>query len=688
MIAGWMVSLLAIGALLVIVGVSAESLAARLRAPRRLVWISVMLTMCVLPATLRHFPAPISRTAIADATVDESRAASAALPSPWPGNVPAQAAASAAPEITLAPSVALRFTNAVVFVPEAVLRRTDRPLRALLVVTSLGAVLMVLVAALRVRRARRHWSAADAETTEAVSIAAGRPVRVWLSPDIGPAAFGVRHPQVVLPTWVDTLDDEARRLLLAHEASHITARDPLLLRLALSLAVLMPWNLPLLFAYRRLHRAVEHDCDSRVLRSTRDARSYGRLLLETAERMTRAGSPPSWSRVSRWLPAPVAGIGIRRSELELRLRALVRPATSWRTRVRALGAGIALLTAVLAACSVPTPERAMAGVASRTAPTGSSLMILARDGAKGGGASALDSLAAADEFMTKVLPRTLAMRDSIIGDAARRAVPQVFSDTAQEEFVWLLLDENYQVMRSNSGRQFASLNTRSSRNGNASERVAATPTTPRENLSIGVEAYVRAFPGITKQNVSGAWSSVDVRAGTREVQVYWARYIPAPTVTAAPGDTFTFDDITARSRRSRNFDDRQRAQAAAQFDEVLKASLAPHWNAVMANPHPHPMLWVLYDHAGRELGTTPDAGIFLPNFTDRSDAGTQQRATKRRTTGADTPARMRVFDCTNFSSGFQRIRPSAKPTTCGGVNFPVFLTDRVVLVAFGILSAP
>jgi len=688
MIAGWMVSLLAIGALLLIVGVSAESLAARFRAPRRVVWISVMLMMCVLPATLSHFPAPVSRPGIASATAGRSPAATVALLSQWPGIVQAQTSAPEAPAMTLAPRVALRFTNAVVFRPVAVLRRTDTPLRALLIVTSLGAMLMVLVAALRLRRERRHWSAADAETSEAVSRAAGRPVRVWLSTDIGPAAFGVRRPHVVLPQWVATLDDQARTLLIIHEASHIAARDPLLLRVALALVVLMPWNLPLLFAYRRLHRAVELDCDSRVLRSTRDARSYGRLLLETAERITRGGAPPSSSRVSRWLPAPVAGIGIRRSELELRLRALVRPATSWRSRLSALGAGTALVTGGLAACSVPTPERSTAGVASKTAPTGSSLIILPRDGSNGGGASALDSLSAADEFMAKVFPRTLAMRDSIIGDAARRAVPQVFSDMAQEEFVWLLLDDNYQVMRSNTGRQYASLNSRAVRNANTSERVAATPTTPRENLSIGVEAYVRAFPGITKQNVSGAWSSVTMRVDTREVEVYWARYIPAPTVTAPPGDTFTFDDITARSRRSRDFDDRQRAQATARFDEVLKASLARNWNAVVANPHPHPMLWVLYDHAGHELGTTPDAGQVMTNITDRSDPGTQQQATKRRTTGADTPARMLGIDCTDFSSGFQRINPAAKPMTCGAVRFPVSGTDRSVLVAFGITSAP
>ena len=534
MIAAWMVSLLATGVLLAIVGVSAESLAARLRAPRRAVWIAVMLMMCVLPLMLRHLPAPLSPRRVMTAAVDGSSQASAGVPSSSPGVVPAQVAAAAEPEIELAPSIALRSTNAVVFVHESVLHQIDTPLRALLIIGSLGAMLILLVATLRIRRARRQWSSADAEITAAVSHAAGRDVRVWRSPNVGPAAFGVRHPQVVLPLWVETLDDEARTLLIAHEGSHIAARDPLLLRVALSLVVLMPWNLPLLFAYRRLHRAVEHDCDSRVLRGTSDARSYGRLLVATAQRMTHAGAAPSWSGVARWLPSPVAGIGIRRSDLELRLRALVRPASCWRSRLRALGAGTALIAAGVSACSVPTPERTVAGAAidtaaMRSAGSTAAGLVLARDDRTGRAhASVLDTLLAVEEFMAKVFPRADELRDSLIRDVAQRALPELFADTATEKIGWLLLDKDYQVLRANTGRQFASLS-RAASVGRSTERVAATPTTPLTQLSVGVDEYVRAFPGITRQNIRSSYSVITLRSGARAFDVHWARYTPTPS---------------------------------------------------------------------------------------------------------------------------------------------------------------
>jgi len=682
MIAAWMLSLLTIGALLAIVGVSAESLAARVRAPRRLVWISAMVAMCVLPVVLRYRPMPLPLLAWTTALLSDARS--------WPmplvasplldEGVPAPSAAATRRDLSLAPSVALRSAKAGIVVRESMARRTDAPLRALLVASSLGAMLLVIIATLRIRRERRRWTIADADTTSAVSRAAGRPVRVWLSDDIGPAAFGVRHPQVVLPPWVATLDDDARSLLFAHEASHIARHDPLLLRLALALVVLMPWNLPLLFAYRRLHRAVEHDCDSRVLGGTRDARTYARLLLATAERIADLGAAPSWSRVSRWLPAPVAGIGTRRSELETRLRALVRPASSWRTRVRALGAGMVLVAGVLAACSVPTPERTLPAVATQAGATGSALRIPARDDRSGtAGASTVDSLAAMEEFVAKVMPRAHLLQDSIIVRAARRAEPHVFTDTSEEAYVWLLLDAEYRVMRSNTGRQHHSLRTRTS-GTTERESVAATPTTPRQQLSLGVRSFVRAFPGITPRNVSGLWSSTTVKVGAREVEVNWARYIPTPSVTAAPGDSITLSDMLGFGARYQTFSAAQRAKVESRLGEMLESSVQRHWQeAVVTTREQYPVIWILYDEAGRELGTAfgrervDGAGSVMR----RSYAQVQPSA--KESPGDETRCRI------------ERMFPNAtvawEGRACGEYFGRIPGTDRQVRLTFGVLAA-
>ena len=52
---------------------------------------------------------------------------------------------------------------------------------------------------------------------------------------------------------------------MAHERSHLDAGDPRLIALAVTLLVLMPWNPLLWWQFRRLRRAIEVDCDTRVL---------------------------------------------------------------------------------------------------------------------------------------------------------------------------------------------------------------------------------------------------------------------------------------------------------------------------------------------------------------------------------------------------------------------------------------
>lgn len=179
----------------------------------------------------------------------------------------------------------------------------------------------------KLRRRRRGWRRGRV---------AG--VQVLISMRTGPATIGWVRPRIVLPRWVLDLDARARRLVVLHEQEHRVAGDVLLLNVAALLVVLMPWNLALWWHAARLHRAIELDCDARVLRRAPDRARYGRVLLEAAARSA---------------PAPVlaAGLGRRRPLLERRLSAMVSELPPRGARLAACGAFVL----AVAACVMPSP---------------------------------------------------------------------------------------------------------------------------------------------------------------------------------------------------------------------------------------------------------------------------------------------------------------------------------------------
>lgn len=134
-------------------------------------------------------------------------------------------------------------------------------------------LLGLLASGLRLRRLRRGWG------TERV---AGQPVLV--SEEIGPAVVGLLDPVIVVPRWLLDSPLPEQELVIAHEQSHLEANDAPLLLTALCLVVCMPWNLPLWWQLRRLRRAVEVDCDARVLRRGHDIGRYGEILVAVGER--------------------------------------------------------------------------------------------------------------------------------------------------------------------------------------------------------------------------------------------------------------------------------------------------------------------------------------------------------------------------------------------------------------------
>jgi TonB family protein len=182
------------------------------------------------------------------------------------------------------------------------------------------------------QRTRRSWRRM---TLDGISID--------VSPATGPAVVGLLSHRIVLPAWATTMQPEHRRLVLAHESEHINARDPERLMLAIVALVLMPWNLGLWWCAARLRRAIELDCDMRVLGRYPGAKDYGRVLLEVAARGRNSGP----------LAIPMVALLRLPSELELRLRAMTSARTMGMRSV--ILSGLAAIVAVSAAFSTPVP---------------------------------------------------------------------------------------------------------------------------------------------------------------------------------------------------------------------------------------------------------------------------------------------------------------------------------------------
>jgi hypothetical protein len=152
--------------------------------------------------------------------------------------------------------------------------------------------------------------------------------------------MGVFAPEIVIPAWLLLRDTDAQRLAIQHELQHLRARDPLLIAAGWLCVVLVPWNPLAWYLLSRLRLAVELDCDSRLLLRGANARTYGALLLEVAQR-------------SSALHTGVA-LANQLSHLETRLITMTAPKPEFRTlRTIALATSAVLLTAV--ACDLRTP---------------------------------------------------------------------------------------------------------------------------------------------------------------------------------------------------------------------------------------------------------------------------------------------------------------------------------------------
>lgn len=165
-------------------------------------------------------------------------------------------------------------------------------------------------------------------------------VPVYITGTIGPAIVGLLRPCIVVPSWLMDETVEKKTLVIAHEQSHIEARDAQLLSIAVLLLAAMPWNLPLWWQLHRLRRAIELDCDARVLRHGHDVRRYGEALIAVGEKQSAN-------------IMVVAAMSESKSFLEQRIRTMLRKPGKWAWLSAIVLAGAGIGFAAVAAQVVP-----------------------------------------------------------------------------------------------------------------------------------------------------------------------------------------------------------------------------------------------------------------------------------------------------------------------------------------------
>ncbi|SFU72237.1 M56 family metallopeptidase [Pseudoduganella namucuonensis] len=187
----------------------------------------------------------------------------------------------------------------------------------------------LLISGAIVMRRKRHWRSARMSGAD-----------VLVAPDTGPAVVGLLRPRIVVPAWLTQADSTQQELVIAHEQAHLDAFDPQLLSIALCLLILMPWNLPLWWQLHRLRRAIEVDCDARVLRYKRNLADYGATLLAVGQR--RSG-----------YLGVAAAMSESASFLEQRIQIMLKKPARWNRGAAATLACLSLLTAAIAAQIMP-----------------------------------------------------------------------------------------------------------------------------------------------------------------------------------------------------------------------------------------------------------------------------------------------------------------------------------------------
>lgn len=298
MIAAWMLYSMLVAALILVATRSVERLAEALKRPTRWLWILALAASIIVPVIKASLEVDAA-TNIAGAQVVGD--ASSGLAVGWRWDV-----------------TDVRF---------------DAPLVVAWMVLSTLLVLRHVRVVQRVRDVRRSSRGTEVN---------GQMIRV--SAEFGPATVGIRQPMIVVPEWVLRLDADSRQLIIAHETEHVRRGDVRLLAAATAATILMPWNPFVWWQCRRLHTAIEIDCDRRVMRaSPQSVRQYGELLLEVAAHKSLVVSSGATSLATPGLA------------LERRIDALAGGQGPHASRVAMLTG--AAMGAVVAICTMPRPVK-------------------------------------------------------------------------------------------------------------------------------------------------------------------------------------------------------------------------------------------------------------------------------------------------------------------------------------------
>jgi bla regulator protein blaR1 len=200
--------------------------------------------------------------------------------------------------------------------------------------SSVTLVLFLSISTASFHRRKRTWRSGQL---------CGTPVLV--SDSVGPAVVGLIRSRIVIPAWVMEEPPEQQRYVLAHEQSHLKARDPLMVAAAVALLLSMPWNPVLWWQFHRLRCAIEVDCDARVLLGGGDVGSYCETLIQVGENQ------------SEYAPT-ITAMSESMSFLETRIRLMLAKPQKWARASAFILVSIALGVAAFAAQITPPGEHA------------------------------------------------------------------------------------------------------------------------------------------------------------------------------------------------------------------------------------------------------------------------------------------------------------------------------------------
>jgi beta-lactamase regulating signal transducer with metallopeptidase domain len=313
-IAAAMVYAIAVTLLLGLAALAVDRLLALRRMPRRGVWATVLAASFLIPSVM-----------LASASLRTHPVSAEPTKASFP--------ATGAGEVTDAKSGDAPSAHATLQWP--VRPRLDPLLVALWALSSATVLLCLTRASLRFKSIARTWRRRSLGNAS-----------VLITDEVGPAVLGVTKPRIVIPRWLLEAPAAMRSMVFRHEREHIAAGDPLVLRAALLLLSLAPWNLPLWWLLRRLRLAIEIDCDARVLKGGADLRTYGESLLLVSQHRPRT---------------PLAGTALTEtvSQLERRIHFMISETPRHSIALLGALAGSALLLcASAAALDPPSPVTA------------------------------------------------------------------------------------------------------------------------------------------------------------------------------------------------------------------------------------------------------------------------------------------------------------------------------------------